>query len=148
MQKENSLKRKAPDSGFKSEVKSKPAAGKPEFKKTFPGKNPAFGGKPGFNRPGGNRFGKPGQYGNNKPYNRNGSGGGGGGGRQFPNNNKPAEKQDWNKLKQDKKELKIKRKERRVKDKDIFELTFQAKKIYEKLKWWVLLGISCSDLWE
>lgn len=38
-------------------------------------------------------------------------------------------------MKQEKKELKLKRKERRVNNKDIYELTSQAKKIYEKLKW-------------
>lgn len=38
-------------------------------------------------------------------------------------------------MKQEKKELKVKRKERRIKDKDVYHLTFQAKKIYEKLKW-------------
>lgn len=43
------------------------------------------------------------------------------------------EKKDWNKLKKDKKELKLKRKQ----TKDLFELTVQGKKIYEKLKWLV-----------
>lgn len=38
-------------------------------------------------------------------------------------------------MKQEKKELKLKRKERRVNNKDIYELTSHAKKIYEKLKW-------------
>lgn len=41
------------------------------------------------------------------------------------------EKKDWNQLKKDKKELKLKRKQ----TKDLFELTVQGKKIYEKLKW-------------
>lgn len=49
--------------------------------------------------------------------------------------NKPStpavpEKKDWNQLKKDKKELKLKRKQ----TKDLFELTVQGKKIYEKLK--------------
>lgn len=38
-------------------------------------------------------------------------------------------------MKQEKKELKVKRKERRVNNEDVYRLTFQAKKIYEKLKW-------------
>lgn len=80
--------------------------------------------------PQGAKYGQHKTMAGRKPFNRNGPPGGGN--RPF---NKPAEKQDWNKLKQDKKELKIKRKERRIKDKDIYELTFQAKKIYEKLKW-------------
>lgn len=41
------------------------------------------------------------------------------------------EKKDWNQLKKDKKELKLKRKQ----TKDLFELTVQGKKIYEKMKW-------------
>lgn len=47
------------------------------------------------------------------------------------NQQKAVEKTDWNKLKKDKKELKLKR---RAQDNDMFELTTQAKKIYEKLK--------------
>lgn len=115
MQKELTLKRKAPGDA----QKGAPAGKKP------------FTPKPGFQR--GNSYGQRGGFQKGaKTFNRNGPGGYGG--RQF-NNNKPAEKQDWNKMKQDKKELKVKRKERRVKDKDIYELTSQAKKIYEKLKW-------------
>ena len=37
-------------------------------------------------------------------------------------------------MKQEKKDLKVKRKERRAKDQDVYQLTTQAKKIYEKLK--------------
>lgn len=47
------------------------------------------------------------------------------------------EKKDWNQLKKDKKELKLKRKQ--TNKADLFELTVQGKKIYEKLKWWVLV---------
>lgn len=49
------------------------------------------------------------------------------------NGTEAPEKKDWNQLKKDKKELKIKRKQ----TKDLFELTVQGKKIYEKMKWWV-----------
>lgn len=42
-----------------------------------------------------------------------------------------SEKTDWNKLKDDKKKLKLKRKQNH----SLFELSVQAKKIYEKLKW-------------
>lgn len=46
--------------------------------------------------------------------------------------NIPAEKTDWKKMKHDKKELRLKRKQTRTKD--LYELTVQAKQIYEKLK--------------
>lgn len=42
-------------------------------------------------------------------------------------------KQDWSKFKKEKKELKLKRKQ----GKDLFELTVEGKKLYEKLKWFV-----------
>lgn len=47
-------------------------------------------------------------------------------------NNAVPEKQDWNKFKKDKKDLKLKRKQ----GKDLFELTVEGKKLYEKLKWY------------
>lgn len=40
-------------------------------------------------------------------------------------------KQDWGKFKKEKKDLKLKRKQ----GKDLFELTVESKKLYEKLKW-------------
>lgn len=43
------------------------------------------------------------------------------------------EKVDWNKFKKEKKELKLQRKGKS--NKDLFEITSQAKKIYESLKW-------------
>lgn len=105
MQKEKMLKRKAP-----VEATAAVGAKKPFVKKHavgYQGKKPD--GRPGrtFQNHGGRPFGSQ----------------------------KPPEKQDWNKMKQEKKELKLKRKERRVNNKDIYELTSQAKKIYEKLKW-------------
>lgn len=45
----------------------------------------------------------------------------------------PFEKQDWNKFKKDKKDLKLKRKQ--GDNKDLFELTVDAKKVYEELRW-------------
>lgn len=46
-------------------------------------------------------------------------------------NEKAPEKVDWGKFKKEKKELRMKRKGA----KDMFEVTAQAKKIYEQLKW-------------
>lgn len=40
-------------------------------------------------------------------------------------------KTDWGKFKKEKKDLKLKRKQ----GKDLFELTVESKKLYEKLKW-------------
>ncbi|KAJ6637486.1 Protein penguin [Pseudolycoriella hygida] len=50
--------------------------------------------------------------------------------KHFTNKPTTSEKKDWNKLKKDKKELRLKRKQ----TKDLFEITAQGKKIYEKLK--------------
>lgn len=122
MQKEKSLKRKAPADTGPKESPKKPFTGKPGGKK--------IGVSAKFSK-GAPKSGGPRSYGGAKQFT-------GKGGRPFNKHgqqNKPAEKQDWNKMKQDKKELRVKRKERRVKDKDIYELTTQAKKIYEKLKW-------------
>lgn len=45
---------------------------------------------------------------------------------------KPLEKPNWNDLKTKKKDLKIQRKKNRVKD--LYEISVQAKKLYEQLK--------------
>lgn len=106
MQKEKALKRKAPGEAAEATVSAKkPTVG-------YQGK----------------------KFGNGSSVRSSQKPGAVSGGRQF-GNQKPPEKQDWNKMKQEKKELKLKRKERRVNNKDIYELTSQAKKIYEKLKW-------------
>lgn len=123
---------------------------RPKFEKNFAGKSPAktpfkkpgrmstslgsklllnsfiFSAGQGFNNGNGNpfqkKFGqKPGAPGNNK-FEKKVDG---------DNQQKTIEKTDWNKMKKDKKELKLKR---RAQDNDMFELTTQAKKIYEKLK--------------
>lgn len=73
-------------------------------------------------------------------------GAGGGGGRPIKQekNDKEqtsTEKTDWTKFKKEKKELKLQRKTKS--NKDYYEMTNQAKQIYESLKWWVL-----NTYWE
>jgi hypothetical protein len=55
-------------------------------------------------------------------------------GKKFDNSksDKPLEKPNWNDLKSKKKDLKIQRKKNRVKD--LYEISVQAKKLYEQLK--------------
>ncbi|XP_004536437.1 protein penguin [Ceratitis capitata] len=94
------------------------------------GKLPTKGsGKPSLNRfagkPGNNKFaGKPG---NIRKFDKNSSSN-----KPGVKGNLPAdgEKTDWRKFKQDKKELKLKRKQA----KDSYEVSVEAKQIYEKLK--------------
>lgn len=121
-----------PPPAFKANKSGSKPAGGPKFKsggapgkvgKPGPGGAKKFGGagKPGG--PGGfNKFSKPG-----------GAAGGGPGAKKF--NGKPqapaeGEKQDWAKFKKDKKDLKLKRKS----SKDTYEITKEAKQIYEKLR--------------
>lgn len=52
------------------------------------------------------------------------------------------EKPDWSKFKQDKKDLKLKRKG----TKDLFEVTAQAKVLYEQLKWLVIKHVAFTYL--
>ncbi|XP_016994988.2 protein penguin [Drosophila takahashii] len=110
---------------------SKPAAQGQKFK---PG---GAGGARKFDKSGGGpgkKFDKPGADGGRKF-------GGGGGNSNNKFRGKPVkqaqpqapaegEKQDWNKFKQEKKDLKLKRKS----SKDTYEITKEAKQIYEKLR--------------
>lgn len=90
-----------------------------------------FAGKPGNGKPGGNKFaGKPGNKFAGKPGNKFA-------GKPNPFDGNPkvdgeakSEKTDWNKFKQEKKDLKMKRKQ----GKDTYEISIEAKQIYEKLK--------------
>lgn len=97
------------------------------------GFNNKFGGdkngKPSWNS--GNKFSGTGDKDGHKGFDKNKQQNGTFGAPKLDNNGVP-EKTDWKKLKQEKKDLKIKRKQ--LKTKDLFELTIQAKQIYEKLK--------------
>ncbi|XP_017085760.1 protein penguin [Drosophila eugracilis] len=136
------LKANRPPGKFVNGQKFKPggAGGERKFDKSggAPGKKfekPGAGGAKKFDKSG------PGGF---KKFDKSGSADGKKfGGNKFADSNKfrgkpqtqaqaPAEgeKQDWNKFKQEKKELKLKRKS----SKDTYEITKEAKQIYEKLR--------------
>nr|XP_016937255.1 protein penguin [Drosophila suzukii] len=143
---------KGPAKVAKTTTPGKPANGQ-KFKPGGAGGARKFdksGGGPGkkFDKPGANgprKFDKSGS-GAFKKFDKPGPDGAkkfGGGGNKFAEGNKfrgkpqaqpqaPAEgeKQDWNKFKQEKKDLKLKRKS----SKDTYEITKEAKQIYEKLR--------------
>ncbi|XP_017056080.1 protein penguin [Drosophila ficusphila] len=125
-----------PANGQKFKPKGAEGAGK--FNKSAGGPGKQFD-KPGAG--GAKKFDKPGASGYKK-FDKSGANGGKKfGGNKFAEGNKfrgkpqtqtPAEgeKQDWNKFKQEKKDLKLKRKS----SKDTYEITKEAKQIYEKLR--------------
>ncbi|XP_061398364.1 protein penguin-like [Musca vetustissima] len=131
--KDNHVKKEKTAKFSKPTKPSGGGAGKPGDKGKAPGK---FTGKPGNKFAGkpGNKFaGNPNNKFAKNPNNKfagkpkfgkpEGDGGAGGG------DAKP-EKTDWNKFKQEKKDLKLKRKQ----GKDTYEISIEAKQIYEKLK--------------
>ena len=125
----NNKKREAPKTDQDPKKKSPKLEGKPtsspKFSKSTSAK-PGSKGKPhnkfDKNAKGGQNFKNKNANFQNKFKGKPGAGPAGGG---------EPEKTDWRKFKQDKKDLKLKRKQ----SKDSYQLTIEAKQLYEKLKW-------------